>query len=425
MCGLVTIVSKQKNGIFHGDMKIFTEMLFADQLRGGDGTGIFYNKGKELKVLKAPIGSSDFVNDALYHKATVEIIKSGNFVVGHNRSATKGKLSYANTHPFREKHITLVHNGTLHYHKELADTEVDSHAICISIADRGIKETLKKIYGAYALIWFDNKQKTLNFIRNSQRPLFIVETANLFILISEKKLAEWILDRNKEYIISTKEVPINTLHQFEVGNWKKYETEYINSFQSQFPNQGYVPQSSPGNKIVPFTEKKDYIDDKNINIGSKISFVPMSVDKDLGVKLIGAYKNKQTGETIEVKYWTRTIEDAENYLKVPVLSGIISHISYKPSSSTKSYIMKDIEIPENKSLGLSFNERPVTEADLDSLGDGCSCCTVTHSKTFIKAHLKECIIEEDKHKANKLIYTCPDCTDWLQNNSGMNQYGGH
>ena len=50
-------------------------MLFADQLRGAHGTGIIYNQGNKIKTLKAPVASSDFVNDKAYDKAESEIFQ--------------------------------------------------------------------------------------------------------------------------------------------------------------------------------------------------------------------------------------------------------------------------------------------------------------------------------------------------------------
>lgn len=417
MCGLVTVVSKQKNGMFHSDMKVFTEMLFADQLRGSDGTGIIYNKNKEIKTLKAAVASSDFVNHNMYDKAVKDIVHSGNFVVGHNRAATKGKLVHENTHPFREKHITLVHNGTLSWHKELADVEVDSHAICISMAERGLKETLKKIYGAYALIWVDNKKKTLNFIRNNQRPLYVIETKDLFIFVSEPKMAEWILDRNNQKIKSIREVPIHTLFQFEFGTWDKYEEQKIEIYTP--------PTFQTGNyngKIVPYTGKKeDKLVDTNPQIGDIIEFIPVEIDAEQDTKIHGEFEDKKTGELIEVVWWTKNKEEAQAEIKEQVMEGRVSHTVHKPSTKTRYFIVTAVSKPEvvKGNLGISNNKLLIIESDFDRMSNKCSCCSVIYDKKYIKEHIKDCNFDI---RHDSVSFTCPDCTDWLVN--GYQNYRG-
>ena len=313
-------------------MKIFTEMLFADQLRGADGTGIIYNKKKEIKTLKAVLASGDFVYTKEYQAAVSECVTSANFVVGHNRAATKGKLTHANTHPFREKHITLVHNGTLPYHKDLHDVEVDSHAICHSIANIGYKETLKKINGAFALIWVDNKQKTLNFVRNSQRPLWHIEADWLHIFVSEPKLALWICDRNNMVVKSYSQIPVNTLHQVILGEWETIHKEEVDTYvKPSFINHGYVPQKSssqvyqlPPPKTVGFVTTAPRLQEQ-------VLFIPVKIDPDMKVKLIGEWEDDKTGELVEVRYWTANEGTAAALMKEnKPLIGKISHIATLP-----------------------------------------------------------------------------------------------
>lgn len=408
MCGLVSIISKQKNGIYISDMKVFTEMLFADQLRGSDGTGIMYNQKDKMRVLKGAIASSDFVNSDTYDKAVDEIIKNGNFVVGHNRAATKGKLSHMNTHPFRQDHITLVHNGTLNTHKHLADTEVDSHAICVSIAKIGYKETIKKINGAFALIWTDSRNKTLNFIRNSQRPLWIVETPFLYILVSEKELAYWILARNNQHVVSTKEVPIGVLHQFEFGKYDKYETEQVElySYQSFTSTAGFKPQVSA---FLPDNSKP--LVETSPEVGDKIRFLAVDIDPENKSKLIGEWEDKVSGEIIEVRYWATDPRHALDLLhKNEILEGFISHIAFQPNGASYLIMRNAYKITKVKEFK-SNNGVVLTDKDLDKLETKCSCCNVGYSKAYVKESIKDINVTVDV--VGNVAYTCPDCTAWL------------
>lgn len=187
MCGIVGVIAKGAKGLYPVDVKIFEQMLFADQLRGIDGTGVFYDTVKDgVLHSKLPITGTEFLNHKDYPKLAADINRESSFVIGHNRAATKGSLTKENTHPFKEGGITLVHNGTLWTHKHLKDVEVDSHAITHSIADAGLDETLDKLHGAYTLVWHDDGNSTLNIIRNNQRPLAIIETKYAFYICSEK-----------------------------------------------------------------------------------------------------------------------------------------------------------------------------------------------------------------------------------------------
>lgn len=231
MCGLVGVISKNKTGMLESHCVMFTQLLYADQLRGNDGTGMFFNSKlgePNINTLKYHAPSSEFVDSKEYDTAIRVAFKQGNFLVGHNRSATKGKINQECTHPFREKHITLVHNGTLLSHKELnKDYEVDSRAICYSIAKRGYKETLKTIEGAFALIWFDSKEGTLNICRNVQRPLHIIETPDCYIISSELELGQWIAKRNSKFITKSFSVEVETLYKFDIKDMSKFETEKV------------------------------------------------------------------------------------------------------------------------------------------------------------------------------------------------------
>ena len=425
MCGLVSIVSKQKNGIFNQDMKIFTEMLFADQLRGGDGTGIIYNKYKEIKTLKGAMASSDFVNTAEYEKAQKEIILSANFVVGHNRSATKGKLSHENTHPFREQHITLVHNGTLPYHKNLADVEVDSQAIAISMAKIGYKKTIKMINGAFALIWVDNKQKTLNFVRNNQRPLWVIETDFIFIFVSEPGLAKWICERNNMSIISCTSVPIDTLHQFNLGEWDKMYVEKVDTYTPTF-----VPQTYNTNYHVPVTKKvTGEIVETNPIIGDTIKFHIMGIDADMKTKIIGEWEDKETGELTTVRVWAASEAIAAALVKgnEPLL-GSISHIAYAPAIKERYFIINNAyleEKQEKKNEYKSHNGITLTAKDISKVSGKCSCCNTKYSQAFLRDNMKD--IKVHIMSPTQIDFDCPDCVKWLENEgTSYSQYGiGH
>jgi hypothetical protein len=117
------------------------------------------------------------------------------FCVGHNRSATSGGVVLDAAHPFTEGPITLVHNGTV---KKEYTTEVelanDSHGICWRLSKDPVEEVIKSLDGAFALIWHDARDDSLNFVRNSQRPLHMAKAKgnDTIYFASEAEMLYWL-----------------------------------------------------------------------------------------------------------------------------------------------------------------------------------------------------------------------------------------
>lgn len=226
MCGLVGVINKSKHGMFKDQIDNFHHMLYADAIRGMDGTGMYMvNKFGNVRWMKAKHNPVHLHVTKEYEDTLDEAFKNGQLLIGHNRKATAGKLSDANSHPFVEKHIILVHNGTLDNHKDIGKQEVDSHAICHSMATKGHEETLKTLQGAFALIWYDLKDKKLRICRNSKRPLWLIETHTAWYLASERGLIDWMLSRSTYTIkpLSAVEIEVGQLYEFDIHNCEKYE----------------------------------------------------------------------------------------------------------------------------------------------------------------------------------------------------------
>jgi len=198
MCGIVGLISKHQSGFHYGHMDLFEQMLIADSVRGKDSTGAFcVSKLNGVKAIKHKGHPYDTFQTNAWSKFKQEAFQIGRIVIGHNRAATRGEVSNANAHPFVKDHIILVHNGTLLHHKGLADTQVDSEAIATAIARDGYKTALKAAQGAWALAWYDTRAKTLNLTNNGERPLALLETADLLMVGSELSMLQWLAIRNK------------------------------------------------------------------------------------------------------------------------------------------------------------------------------------------------------------------------------------
>lgn len=184
MCGIVGMGSLSGLTEWTSKEKWFTKALYVDTLRGFHSTGIFYvpyeNMNEPPEVYKKALPGYDFL-DLTRPRSIIKHIDKYAFIVGHNRHATTGTINTENAHPFQKGHITLVHNGTLtsrHGVPSVTEVEVDSEAICHAFATKGASETLPKLNGAYALVWYDSEKGTLNLARNKERPLFFAFSKN-------------------------------------------------------------------------------------------------------------------------------------------------------------------------------------------------------------------------------------------------------
>lgn len=197
MCGLVgvfgnlSINAKQSLDIFH-------DLLIVGQLRGTHSTGVAKirkSKGKPLihKVIGDP--TCLFIEQS-YEKMIKDEINETLGYIGHNRFATKGDISKQNAHPFKHKNICLTHNGTVWETGGNKQLETDSEQITHLIAEKGIAETWEKIRGAAALVWWDSAEKSLNMLRNNERPLVFGRTTDgRLFWSSEVGMLKWILQR--------------------------------------------------------------------------------------------------------------------------------------------------------------------------------------------------------------------------------------
>lgn len=186
MCGHVGIAGKLE----FKDEATMKRLLVFDYFRGPDSTGFSaLRSNKEVKLVKVASNPIDLFDmkrfgDALSgHNSTV--------FLGHNRLATKGIVNNVNAHPYSFDKadgtgvIVGAHNGTLDQSSwkalETAVGEtfsVDSMAIIAAIAKLGIEATVPLLQGAWALVWFDTGDNTINFLRNKERPFWFAYTKN-------------------------------------------------------------------------------------------------------------------------------------------------------------------------------------------------------------------------------------------------------
>jgi glucosamine 6-phosphate synthetase-like amidotransferase/phosphosugar isomerase protein len=199
MCGIVGAASS--TFLTTLDQKTFVQLLTVDVLRGAHSTGVMWadsyaSKGEFIKAVGDPY--TFFRAEGV--KETLDGLKKPSFLVGHNRYATQGKINVENAHPFNHKHITMVHNGTLRAW-DSKNFDVDSKWACHMLAEEGVQALVDKATTkcAYAYVWHNENDHTLNFLRNHERPLYYyLEHGDLFFA-SEELMLEWVLTRNSHW----------------------------------------------------------------------------------------------------------------------------------------------------------------------------------------------------------------------------------
>jgi len=231
MCGIVGVASPTPMTL---PMKeFFQDLLFHDVIRGPHATGVaaIDTFDRSLCVEKKAVPAPLFLYDKEVMENLFAFKHNFNIYIGHNRYATSGaKDADANAHPFVHGDIVGVHNGSLRDQKLLAESEkfvVDSDNLYYHLDEHGLDDTIKKTNGAYALVWYNREENTLNFLRNDERPMAIGKLSNgSWVWASEMGMLKWLVGRHKLLSWATyKEngVDYQMVHQLEPMQHMKFE----------------------------------------------------------------------------------------------------------------------------------------------------------------------------------------------------------
>lgn len=204
MCGLCGVYS---TNFGQWEYDTFQKLLVMNVWRGDHSTGIIRGQvdGRILSR-KSLLASPQFVySDVSDIIEDEKNFKKPYFLMGHTRHATKGSITLKNAHPFQFANVIGMHNGTIQTpFKHRDEFETDSEAFYKNLNDYGLLEALNEIQAydtAYAFTFVDKKAKTLNFVKNSRRPLYFTYAflGSTLIWSSEKQDIEYVL-RRKNYI---------------------------------------------------------------------------------------------------------------------------------------------------------------------------------------------------------------------------------
>lgn len=449
MCGLVTVITKNKTGVNNIDVKMFTELLFADTLRGSHGTGVMFDTKQDgVQVLKAPIPAPRFIESNDYVDLMAFMYKESTFAVGHNRWATKGSHIYQNTHPFKEGAVTLVHNGTLLTHRHFANVEVDSHAICHAINNMGADAAIEQLDGAFALIWHDSRNSTLNFVRNKERPLCFIETTYSWIICSEEKLGLWIASRNNQKVVESYELEEGYLNSFNLldRTWDsrqvKLRPKYIAPLvQSSLLGTGYnykdddwdtkwkledktkTPEKPVEGKVISMNIHRKTKDKKQSLFGELVSFLPMAVKAHGRAYYLEGYMQEGYGrdsEEVEVRYFNDNKDMLFKLIGDEYLCGVKLNEVRNPKTKERYYTLDRI------STGVYTKDAKFLSAE-EVLEIGCTCDScMGHINKSILELSKTLVIDNTVPNAKqKYRVHCPDCAAFFDSANKTSNNGAH
>jgi len=260
MCGNWGMIT-ETNG--SNMQKFMWQGLYLDALRGMDSTGLMtLDTLGDITITKKAMPAADFLN---LKAVDDQLGDSFNRVfIGHNRAATRGAVNNNNAHPFQHGHITMVHNGSLHGFAKLPDADkfiVDSEAVAHSIMKIGAEETLKLLDGAFALVWWDDESKLLNFARNSERPLTLakIKDKNTVIWGSEESMLNYVSNRSGLVIEDSWELPEERIVSFDPKAkdiWEEctiQKVEYLYDWRANGYDRNGFPHYGAANQV---TKKK-------------------------------------------------------------------------------------------------------------------------------------------------------------------------
>ena len=198
LCGVFGFISQDERRAF-GSLQLF------GQLRGRDSTGLAIlpsTLDQPIKIFKELGGVEALVmqNKDAFDQRTwlLNPTINGRCFIGHHRHATSGSVDKESAHPFDLDNIVGCHNGTLldysiadlpSYSKDLIDSQVILKEI-----DTGktLEEIIEYVKGAWALVWWNKSEQTLNMCRNDERGLHVAMTVDNRTLFWASE--SWMLD---------------------------------------------------------------------------------------------------------------------------------------------------------------------------------------------------------------------------------------
>lgn len=342
MCGLVGMAGN----VVEQDKKALKYLLRFDSTRGEDSTGLAVVSDKENKIeVHKRVGVPDILFDSNINFDAKGIYcgPRGKVFIGHNRAATRGKVTDDNAHPFEHDGIVGAHNGTLVSASTLEKGnkfEVDSEAIFYNLSQYKPEDVIPKIWGAYALTWYDDSGDTLFIIRNGERPLYWCrrKDKDVFFWASEAWMLNAALYKAGIAHSDPEEFVKNQLYSLDMSALSVLAKWRLIDWENEGEIKGYVPPPPP-----PKKHNHNVNNIFNHGGGNKSNVVPFSGGKaNSSGSYLTSYRSKD-----EVNRMKMLVDSNIIFRIGDVKTGILSNTTYisaYPDSPMHDY---DIRIYAN------------------------------------------------------------------------------
>lgn len=435
MCGLIGIINKKwDTPLPVYTESIFKQLLFANALRGMDGTGIFkITKDHSVELHKKGTSSYFFLGDKDTKNIIDNYYKDSFAIFGHNRKATIGGTGHETAHPFKEDNVTLIHNGTLTSFPRTNNILSDSHYISTLFSkEKDEKQVLESLEGAYALIWHNKERKQINIARNEERPLYILETEKHLILVSEEEMGLWILSRNGIDVIRSIEVEAGYLYKYsfkkklnlvKIKFTPKEKRTVITHVYNAWTNvknalfseeeENYTPHYQGSNHygktltvipetFIPVVQNSNiYVHNNLTEVTGKIIAPPELANKTF---VFTCQPKQISGDVLD-----KTCECEYSYCMADSKYKV-NNLRIKKEPQTPILLTNQVEEGTKDWTYITKNGFEVNEYNYDDIAE-CKCnkCNKDFSFTSID-DLEECFIKERKNNPNeKYKYICKTC----------------
>lgn len=339
MCGHVGMVGT----IVQAHEKAFKNMLVLDSVRGEHSTGAAsIARHTDHLVVKAVGDPFVLFDTAGFNKVMSRVNKA---LIGHNRFATSGTVSRNNAHPFQFDHIIGAHNGTLSNKGGLHEGysfNVDSQALFNHIERFGVQDAVNKTGGSWALTWWDQRDETMNFLRNKERPLYGAFS-------EDEKTLFWASEQWMIYVASNRnDIKVKDAFLFEENMHYKMKPGMAGSILPAFDveevKSSYIPFVSTGTttaftKVVPGVKQGVKVQEASVvQIGNKndilsnkkgLSFRIIGKNQDFSNNLYAICKGPET--PFQVRLYLKN-EEEYNEIKNQTIKADVGVLFSNPSS---------------------------------------------------------------------------------------------